>query len=213
MSFDSVSTGSRDALPNRAHRADGGDGRLVTSDGSDAGRRGRRTRRRASTVGAQHHRRRCRRRRGLAGCAFARDRRRTDVVSRSDASTGGSSQHLQRTLGLAGVRTGVTAGNVDLFARARGGFLRFGSEPATVCILIFPPPLSCQLAAGYTAFAAEVGGGASVGLIPSGRLRASLEAGDLMVRYGLTSFRPGGTTTDGFISHNLLVTIGAAWRF
>jgi len=130
----------------------------------------------------------------------------------SDASTG-SSQHLQRTLGLAGVRTGVTAGNVDLFARARGGFLRFGSEPATVCILIFPPPLSCQLAAGYTAFAAEVGGGASVGLIPSGRLRASLAAGDLMVRYGFTSFRPGGTTTDGFISHNLLVTIGAAWRF
>ena len=129
----------------------------------------------------------------------------------SDASTGSS--HLQRTLGLAGVRTGVTAGTVDLFARARGGFLRFGSEPATVCILIFPPPLSCQLAAGYTAFAAEVGGGASVGLIPSGRLRASLEAGDLMVRYGFTSFRPGGTTSDGFISHNLLVTIGAAWRF
>ena len=82
-----------------------------------------------------------------------------------------------------------------------------------MCILIFPTPLSCQLAGGYTAFAAEVGGGASVGLIPSGRLRASLEAGDLMVRYGFTSFRPGGTTTDGFISHNLLVTIGAAWRF
>jgi|SoiMethySBSTD1v2_1073268.scaffolds.fasta_scaffold02479_18 hypothetical protein len=130
----------------------------------------------------------------------------------SDASTG-SSQHLQRTLGLAGVRTGVTAGTVDLFARARGGFLRFGSQPVTACILIFPPPLSCQLAAGYTAFAAEVGGGASVGVIPSGRLRATLAAGDLMVRYGFTAFRPGGTTTDGFISHNLLVTIGAAWRF
>ena len=131
----------------------------------------------------------------------------------SDASTGGLGRRQQRTLGLAGVRTGVTAGTVDLFARARGGFLRFGSQPATVCILIFPPPLSCQLAAGYTAFAAEVGGGASVGLIPSGRLRASLEAGDLMVRYGFTSFRPGGTTSDGFLSHNLLLTIGAAWRF
>jgi hypothetical protein len=131
----------------------------------------------------------------------------------SDASTGGLGRRQQRTLGLAGVRTGVTAGTVDLFARARGGFLRFGSEPATVCILIFPTPLSCQLAAGYTAFAAEVGGGASVGLIPSGRLRASLEAGDLMVRYGFTSFRPGGTTSDGFLSHNLLLTIGAAWRF
>ena len=131
----------------------------------------------------------------------------------SDAATGGLGLGQQRTLGLAGLRTGFSAGTVDLFARGRAGYLHFGSQPVTVCILIFPPPLSCQLAAGYTAFAAEVGGGASVGLIPSGRLRASLEAGDLMVRYGFTAFRPGGTTTDGFISHNLLVTIGAAWRF
>ena len=129
------------------------------------------------------------------------------------ASTAGSSQHQQRTLGLAGVRTGVTAGTVDLFARARGGFLRFGSQPTTVCILIFPPPLSCQLAAGYTAFAADVGGGASVALIPSGRLRASVGAGDLMVRYGFQALRPSGTTTEGFISHNLLLTIGATWQF
>ena len=129
------------------------------------------------------------------------------------ASTAGSSQHQQRTLGLAGVRAGVTAGTVDLFARAGGGFLRFGSQPATVCILIFPPPLSCQLAAGYTAFAADVGGGASLALIPSGRLRASVGAGDLMVRYGFQALRPSGTTTEGFISHNLLLTIGAAWQF
>jgi hypothetical protein len=131
----------------------------------------------------------------------------------SDASTGGSGRRQQRTLGLAGLRAGVSAGAVDLFARGRAGYLRFGSEPATACILIFPTPLVCQLAGGYTAFAAEVGGGVSVGLIPSGRLRASLEAGDLMVRYGFTSFRPNGTTTDGFISHNLLLTIGAAWQF
>jgi hypothetical protein len=131
----------------------------------------------------------------------------------SGPSTVGSSQHQLRTLGLAGVRGGVTAGTVDLFARARGGFLRFGSEPAAVCILIFPTPLSCQLAAGYTAFAADVGGGASVALIPSGRLRASVAAGDLMVRYGFQALRPNGATTDGFISHNLLVTIGAAWQF
>jgi hypothetical protein len=131
----------------------------------------------------------------------------------SDPSTGGSGQRQQRTLGLAGLRTGISAGSVDLFARGRAGFLRFGSEPATACILIFPTPLVCQLAGGYTAFAAEVGGGVRVGLIPSGRLRASLEAGDLMVRYGFTSFRPNGTTTDGFISHNLLVTIGAVWQF
>jgi len=131
----------------------------------------------------------------------------------SDSSTSSSGRRQSRTLGLAGLRAGVSTGTVDLFARGRAGYLRFGAEPATACILIFPTPLTCQLAAGYTAFAAEVGGGASVGLIPSGRLRASVEAGDLMVRYGVQALRPNGATTDGFISHNLLLTIGAAWRF
>ena len=50
-------------------------------------------------------------------------------------------------------------------------------------------------------------------VIPSGRLRASVSAADLMVRYGFQALRPNGTTTEGFISHNLLVTIGAAWQF
>jgi hypothetical protein len=131
----------------------------------------------------------------------------------SNASTGGSSRHARRTLGLTGLRAGISAGSVDVFARARGGFLRFSPGPPTVCIAIFPVPLVCQLAGGYTAFAADVGGGASVGLIRSGRLRASVEAGDLMVRYGFMSFRPNGTTSESFISHNLLVSIGAAWRF
>jgi len=130
----------------------------------------------------------------------------------SDASTGALGRQ-QRTLGLAGLRAGVSAGAVDLFARGRAGYLRFGSQPATACILIFPTPLVCQLAGGYTAFAAEIGGGASVAVIPSGRLRASVSAGDLMVRYGVQALRPDGTTTEGFISHNLLVTIGAAWQF
>jgi hypothetical protein len=124
-----------------------------------------------------------------------------------------STGRQRRVLGLAGLRTSVAVGRADLFARGRGGFLRFGQQPATVCIAIFPVPLVCQLSGGYTAFAADLGGGASVGLTPGGRLRASVEAGDLLVRYGLMSFRPNGSTTDGFISHNLLMSIGAAWRF
>lgn len=131
----------------------------------------------------------------------------------SAPSMGGSSGHQERTLGLAGLRAGVSAGNVDVFARARGGYLRFSHTPPSVCIAIFPIPLVCQLANGYTAFAADVGGGASVGLIPSGRLRASVEAGDLMVRYGMLALRPNGTITEGFVSHNLLLSIGATWRF
>ena len=131
----------------------------------------------------------------------------------TDGSTGASISGQQRALGLAGIRAGVMYGGVDLFAHGRAGFLRFGRQPATVCILIFPPPLACQLSAGYTAFATDLGGGASVGLIRSGRWRASIDAADLLVRYGLTSFRLNGTTTEGFISHNLLMSIGAAWRF
>ena len=124
-----------------------------------------------------------------------------------------SLERQRRVLGLAGVRTSVAYGNADLFARVRAGFLRFGQGPPTVCIAIFPTPLVCQLSGGYTAFAADFGGGASVGLIRSGRLRASIEAGDLLVRYGFTSFRPNGSTTEGFVSHNLLVSVGVDWRF
>jgi len=131
----------------------------------------------------------------------------------SDASTGRSSGHARRTLGLTGLQAVIGAGSVEVFGRARGGFLRFSPGPPTVCIAIFPVPLVCQLAGGYTAFAADVGGGASVGLVPSGRLRASIEAADLLVRYGFTSFRPNGSTTEGFVSHNLLIGIGAAWQF
>jgi len=127
--------------------------------------------------------------------------------------SGGSLGHQRRVLGLAGLRTTVTFGNAELYAKGGAGFLRFSQGPPIVCIAIFPPPLVCQLSGGYTAFAADVGGGASIGLIPSGRLRASIEAGDLLVRYGLISFRPSGGTTEGFVSHNFLLSIGAAWRF
>ena len=82
-----------------------------------------------------------------------------------------------------------------------------------VCIAIFPAPLNCQLAEGYTAFAGDFRGGASVDLAQEGRLRAHVEAGDLLVRYGRQALRPGGNTTDGFISHNLVATFGLLWRF
>ena len=117
-----------------------------------------------------------------------------------------------RALGLIGVRAIVGSEGVELFARGRAGFLRFGEQGPTVCIAIFPPPLSCRLAAGYTAFASHFGAGASVALGSPGRLRVHIEAGDLLVRYGVQSFRPGGVS-DGFVSHNLLVSVGLGWRF
>ena len=119
----------------------------------------------------------------------------------------------QRALGLAGVRrTVVTFGDVEFFARARAGFLRFREREPAVCIAILPAPLGCQLAGGYTAFAADLGGGVEVGASQTGRLVVRIEAGDLLVRYGLKASRPKAELTDGFIGHNPLVTVGLTWR-
>ena len=54
-----------------------------------------------------------------------------------------------RTEGLFGVTAGPALRRVRPFARLRPGFVEFREAPAPVaCILIFPPPLSCSLAAG-----------------------------------------------------------------
>jgi hypothetical protein len=119
----------------------------------------------------------------------------------------------QRTLGLVGLRARVNNGNVEFFARGRAGLLRFAELGPVVCIAIFPTPLVCRLATGYTAFAGDFGAGASIGLGSSGRLRVDIEAGDLLVRYGLEALRPRGEITDGFVGHNPLVSIGLGWRF
>jgi hypothetical protein len=116
-------------------------------------------------------------------------------------------------LGLAGARFLTTHAIVDVFAATRMGFLRFAEANSAICIAIFPPPIACRLAAGYTALAFNVGGGASVAVARQGRLRTDIEVGDLMVGYNFDAIRPGGETTDGFLSHNLLLTLGLRWRF
>jgi hypothetical protein len=118
-----------------------------------------------------------------------------------------------RVLGLAGLRAGSTGGRVDVYGRGRVGFLQFAEQDNTVCILIFPSTLGCRLAAGETLFAADIGGGLSIGLDGERRLRLRLEASDLMVRYNLEARRPNGEMTDGFVGHNLLVDVGLDWRF
>ena len=117
-------------------------------------------------------------------------------------------------LALAGVRPSVMLGRVTLSARARAGVLDFlENDQPFPCIRIFPAPLECQLPAGYTAAAFELGGEADVALDDAGRLRLRVGGSDLMVRYGLHAFRRNGSITDGFISHNLLMTAGVGWRF
>lgn len=122
-------------------------------------------------------------------------------------------ERQERVLGLVGARSAVRRGTLELFGRARAGFLRFSSIEGAACIAItiVPLPLECQIATGYTAFATDLGGGVGIDIGRSGQLR--IEAGDLMVRYGHDAYRSNMELSDGFTSHNLQVSAGLRWRF
>ena len=100
----------------------------------------------------------------------------------SDLPGEGIAVSSSRVEGLFGVTVGPRLGIVRPFARLRPGFLRYREAPEPVaCILIFPPPLSCQLAAGQTLFALDIGGGVEVAIGPAMLFRVDI--GDRMVRY------------------------------
>jgi len=116
-----------------------------------------------------------------------------------------------RTEGLFGVTLGPRIGPLRPFAKLRPGFLNFRGQP-TVCILIFPPPLSCQLAGGRTLFALDVGGG--VELFAGGRTTIRVDAGDRLLKYPGPSFRTGGVVSqEDFYSHDFRLSAGAGVRF
>jgi hypothetical protein len=116
-----------------------------------------------------------------------------------------------RTEGLFGVTVGPRIGPLRPFAKVRPGFLNFRGQPI-VCILIFPPPLSCQLAAGRTLFALDVGGG--VQLFTGGRTTIRIDAGDRVLQYPGPSFRTGGVVSqEDFYSHDFRFSAGAGVRF
>src|SRR5262245_10795912 len=79
-----------------------------------------------------------------------------------------------RVEGLFGVTAGPRFTHVRPFGKLRPGFVKFRGQPV-VCILIFPPPLSCQLD-GRTVFALDLGGG--VELFPGPRTFIRVDAGD-----------------------------------
>jgi hypothetical protein len=116
-----------------------------------------------------------------------------------------------RTEGLFGITVGPRIGAIRPFAKLRPGFLNFRGQQV-VCILIFPPPLSCQLAAGRTLWAVDVGGG--VELFPGGRTTIRVDAGDRILRYPGPTFRPDAVVSDDhFYSHDFRVSAGAGLRF
>jgi len=118
-----------------------------------------------------------------------------------------------RVEGLFGITAGPRLSQWRPFARVRPGFLRIGPAPQPIaCILIFPPPLSCTLAAGETLFALDIGGG--VELFTPGSTFVRVDVGDRMLRYsGPALDRNRDVHNEHFFGHDLRAAIGAGWRF
>lgn len=114
---------------------------------------------------------------------------------------------------LSGITVGPRFDRVRPFARIRAGFLRYADPPEPLaCILIFPPPLSCEMASGPTLAAFDVGGGVEVSTSGSTFLRADI--GDRMLKY------PGPATNNGrlipesgAIGHDFRFALGGGIKF
>jgi hypothetical protein len=118
-----------------------------------------------------------------------------------------------RVEGLFGVTVGPRLGAIRPFVTVRPGFVRFAEAPEPFpCIGIFPPPLACQLAAGHTAFALDIGGG--VEFQTTDRTFVRVDAGDRAVRYpGPAIDSAGSLKDDSFFSHDFRFQIGGGVRF
>ena len=115
--------------------------------------------------------------------------------------------------GFFGVTAGPRLAGFRPFAKAAGGFMKVSeSAQPIVCVAIFPPPLSCQMAGGPTMAAFEFGGG--VELLPTGRALLRLDITDRVLKYPGPSLGSDFESHDeGFWGHALRFTIGAGWRF
>jgi histidine triad (HIT) family protein len=119
----------------------------------------------------------------------------------------------RRVEGLFGLTAGVRIGMLRPFAKFRAGFLDVQEAPQPfACILIFPPPLSCTLAAGRTLPAFDVGGGVEVDVTPRTFIR--VELGDRMLKYpGPAIDGEGVPQAEAFWGHGLRFAAGAGVRF
>lgn len=118
-----------------------------------------------------------------------------------------------RVEGLFGVTVGPRFGRVRPFARLRSGFLNVREAPRPFgCILIFPPPLSCELASGRTLIEFDIGGGVDV--FATQRTFVRVDAGDRLLKYPGPVFAKNFTRRDAaFFSHDFRFAAGAGLRF
>jgi hypothetical protein len=118
----------------------------------------------------------------------------------------------RRTEGLFGATLGPRIGSVRPFAKAMAGFMTFhaASQPFA-CILIFPPPLPCQLG-DRTVLDYELGGGLE--LFPAPALFVRVDVGDRALRYpGPARDKDGTLHEDAFFAHDWRFVAGAGLRF
>ena len=118
-----------------------------------------------------------------------------------------------RVEGLFGVTIGPRLGTIRPFVKIRPGFVRYAEAPEPfACIAIFPPPLSCQLAAGHTAFALDIGGGLE--FQTTARTFVRVDASDRAVKYpGPAISGDGDIEDEDFYGHDFRFQIGGGVRF
>jgi hypothetical protein len=115
--------------------------------------------------------------------------------------------------GLFGATVGPRLGRVRPFVRVRPGFLRVQEAPEPfACIMIFPPPLACQLAAGHTLTAIDIGGGVDVSVGERTFLR--IDAGDRLLKYPGPAFDSDRNVhEEAFFGHDVRIAASGGIRF
>jgi Outer membrane protein beta-barrel domain len=118
-----------------------------------------------------------------------------------------------RVEAIMALTAGPRLGRVRPFVRAGAGFLKSSGAPEPfACIAIFPPPLSCLLAAGDTMPAFDIGGGLEVSTSQTTFLR--FDARDRILKYPGPTFGPAGEVrNDGFFGHAFRFSLGGGLRF
>jgi hypothetical protein len=118
-----------------------------------------------------------------------------------------------RVEGLFGVTVGPRFSRLRPSARLRPGFVAFRGAPKPfACILIFPPPLPCALAAGERVFALDVGGGME--WFPTNRTFVRVDIGDRLIRYPAPVIDSEGMARrDSFLGHDFRLAAGSGLRF
>ncbi|HEY5619397.1 MAG TPA: hypothetical protein VIK60_15765 [Vicinamibacterales bacterium] len=118
-----------------------------------------------------------------------------------------------RLEGLFGATAGVAFDRIRPFARVRSGFVTVQASPEPfACILIYPPPLTCTLAAGRTLPAVDLGGGVDINT--TARTFVRVDIGDRLLRYPAPVFDADRVVRqDPFFVHEFRVATGVGVRF